>query len=321
MPARHFCTYFDENYALKGLALLASLSRQAPFSTIWVLCLDEATHALVGQFGGPAVERLRLADLEAWEPRLPMARTDRTLVEYYWTCTPTLMAYMLARLPAGEVATYVDADLYFYAPLEPIYAEMGQASILIHGHRYAPEHAYMEAESGLYNVGLVAFRADERGWTALRWWQDTCLAACYLRPEQGYCGDQKYLDDWPERFEGVHVLRHLGAGLAPWNGTQYHYERRGDQLLVEGQPLIFYHFHAFAIITPQLFNQRYYVTPKALRAGVYGAYIAALQTALSNIRRGQPDFRAGLAGFPPVLRLLREVARGRLFLSYPQRLD
>jgi hypothetical protein len=316
MTTRHFCTYFDQNYALKGVALLESLRAQAGACTVWVLCLDEVTQALVDGLDWPEVHPIDLDELEAWEPHLPAARADRTLVEYFWTCTPTLIAYVLSQLAAGELVTYVDADLFFYASLEPIYAELGQCSILIHGHRYAAENAYMAADSGVYNVGLVAFRADERGWAALRWWQAACLAACYLRPEEGFCGDQKYLDDWPERFEGVHVLAHTGAGLAPWNSTQYHYEKRQGHLHVDGQPLIFHHFHGFQIVSQYLFNQRNYVPPWALRASVYQVYIHALQEALARLRLRQPDFRAGLLGRLPLWKLVREALYGRLFWRF-----
>jgi len=75
---------------------------------------------------------------------------------------------------------------------------------------------------------------------ALNWWRDACNEWCYARHENGKFGDQKYLDDWTTRFEGVHVLKNLGGGVAPWNVQQYN--------LTDGNfNLIFYHFHGYRI--------------------------------------------------------------------------
>jgi hypothetical protein len=96
----------------------------------------------------------------------------------------------------------------------------------------------------------------------------------------------------------VHVLQHCGAGLAPWNVTGYQYQANNGHVLVNELPLIFFHFHAFLLLTPRLFVQRGYAIPPALRRPVYLAYAAALQAALKQVRRLDPGFRAGFGRLP-----------------------
>jgi hypothetical protein len=277
MASTHFCTYFDKHYLLKGLALQSSLEAHAGNSGVWVLCLDNVVFDVLATLARPPVRAVRLSELEAWEPRLAEARNNRSLVEFYWTCTATLVAYVLNQVPEGDLVAYVDSDLFFFASPESALVEAGDSSIIIHGHRYAPAHAHLAPVSGLYNVGLTAFRQDARGWRALRWWQDACLTACYAQPRDGYFGDQKYLDDWPERFDGVCELTHVGAGLAPWNVGNYAYSVEAGEIRVDERPLIFFHFHWFQALAKRLFWQKSYDIPPLVRDYAYRPYIRCLQ--------------------------------------------
>jgi hypothetical protein len=138
--------------------------------------------------------------------------------------------------------------MFFYEDPDVLIREMGHQSVLITEHRYTPRYD-KTALSVKYCVQFVTFKNDERGLAVLRWWRSACLEWCYNRHEDGKFGDQKYLDDWTTRFEGVHVLRHLGGGLALWNIQQYSVTALGRELLCRDKRTgeefspVFYHFH------------------------------------------------------------------------------
>lgn len=275
---RYFCTYCDKNYLPRALALYESLARTCPSFTLWVLCFDDDTLAAIRQWNWPGLKAIALADFEAGDAPLATAKAGRTLVEYFFTCTATLVLYLLDRHPEIDVLSYVDADLYFFAEPSPIFAELDGASVLIIGHRF-PEDMRSHERYGIYNVGLVAFCNDARARVVLTWWRERCLDLCSDSLEGGQFGDQKYLDDWPERFEGVAVLRHKGGNVAPWNLRTFPLELRGGQITVGGDPLVFYHFHNLRVIRPRLFDpcfRLYSVTPSAVTRRIYGPYLVQL---------------------------------------------
>jgi hypothetical protein len=286
----HLCTYFDINYLPRALALYNSLRRHAGRFRLYALCLDDATHAWLSRPDAPeGIVPIALAELEAFDPELLAAKATRSRVEYYFTCTAAFQLFLLEKFPAIDLLTYLDADLYFYSSPAPIFEEMGESSILIVGHRF-PAHLRHLEEFGIYNVGLLTFRNNADGRACLEWWRARCIEWCYDRLEDGKFGDQKYLDDWPERFRGVKVLAHKGANLAPWNLAGYEISERNDTVMVDEMPLIFYHFHKLKMLSPNLFDTGL-TDPRArlnatVRRRIFAPYLRELRSLVESSGAG-----------------------------------
>ncbi len=219
--------------------------------TIFIVCFDDLTRDLLEKLSIPGVVPIALRDIEAGDDALVSCKANRTAVEYLWTTTPTIILRVLERNPEIDVLTYLDADLFFFSSPEPIYQELGSSQVLIHEHRFSPRHAHLE-KNGRFNVGLLCFRNSEAGLEVVRWWRERCIEWCYAHSENGKMGDQGYLTDWPTRFSGITISQHLGVGTAPWNQEQYNFAGSSTCPTVNGQPIVFFHFHSFQFIHPFL---------------------------------------------------------------------
>jgi hypothetical protein len=224
-----------------------SLTATHPAFTLYMFCMDDPTASYVEGLGLADVRVVSLGRLEEFDPDFARVRASRTIVEYYWTSTPVVCQYCLDHDPAAEMVTYLDADLMFFGDSRPVFEERPDASVLIVAHNFAPEWRHRERTDGIYNVQFNAFRRDRDGLRVLEWWRERCLEWCFARREDGRFGDQKYLDDWPQRFPGVHVVEHPGAGAAPWNAPGRAFTERGGEVYVDDAQLLFYHHHGIAM--------------------------------------------------------------------------
>jgi hypothetical protein len=295
---RQFCTYFDQNYLLRGLALHHSLSQYCPEFQLWILCMDTACYDILKQMDLPRVRLISLAELESEFPELLKAKQNRTVVEYYFTCTPALPLYVLNQDPNIDAVAYLDADLFFFADPARLYEEIAGHSIAIIEHRFPAELAHL-AEHGIYNVGFLFFRRDKIGLACLHRWFEQCLEWCYDRVEADRYADQKYLDDWPDRFKNLVVLQHKGANLAPWNLANYKIRKRRNRIFVDEQPLIFFLFLGLKRVGNRLYEpnfEKYRVSASwAVLNGVYRSYLKAiLKIAHSYSGLLQLFFREGI---------------------------
>lgn len=283
MSARHFCTYFDHRYLVQGLALHASLQRHSPASTLWVLCLSNECEAFLRNANLRGMRLISLGLLEQADQDLASVRHTRSLVEYYFTCSPCLPRYLLRSFAEIDSITYLDADLYFFSSVEPVFKELGEAQVGITPHRHP---ARMEAgllQYGRFNVGWLTFRRGEHALACLDWWRTSCIAWCYDRVEPGRFGDQKYLDRFAELFPSVHAISNVGANLAPWNVADADILMRDSVVTVDGTPLVFFHFQGLRQISHGTYDTNLddygaRLTP-ALRQLVYLPYLDALRTA------------------------------------------
>lgn len=274
--------------------MMESLHRYSPESRVWAFCLDDESFQYLSHYPLPGVTPVGANEFET--PELLSVKSGRNVAEYCWTCTPSIIDHCLRKLSLGSVI-YLDADLFFFSSVEPLLVEFAKSgsSVLLTEHRYTPKYDH-SLTSGVYCVQFMGFRHDDRGLAALDWWKARCLEWCFARAEDGKFGDQKYLDDWKTRFPGVHVLQHLGGGVAPWNFFNYDIT---EGPCVDGTAVVFCHFHALRWRKDGSFvKAEGYRLPGGAKQFIYPPYLEALGRALAQVRRYRLTFDAGLT---PVL--------------------
>jgi hypothetical protein len=274
----NFCTLFDSNYLTRGLAMYESLNKHCTNFHLYIFPFDDKCYQVLSSLNLDKVTLVSLKEFE--DDELLRVKPSRSKGEYCWTATSSTILYCIETFKL-ENCTYLDADLYFFNTPEILLKEVENKSVLITDHRYSPQYnkAY---KNGKYCVQFVFFRNDASGMKVLRWWRDACIDWCYNRCEDGKFGDQKYLDDWLERFDNVVDLQHLGGGVAPWNVQQYEVYKNGDieMIVPEGMnieyPLVFFHFHELKFFTRKIiFLGEYKLTNKVIKL-IYLPYLESL---------------------------------------------
>ncbi|MBI2516121.1 MAG: hypothetical protein HYV95_04330 [Opitutae bacterium] len=288
MTTHRFCTYCDKGYAARLLCLHESLVHQGEPFVLYVLCFDRETEAVVRAWAMPSLVAVALDEVLRADPAYAAVQAQRSPVEFFFTATPVIIRHCLERDEAAERVTYLDADLFFFGPASAVFAEQGEASVGIVPHRF-PSHLKAREQYGLYNVAWVSFRRDANGLACLEWWRKRCLEWCHDRWEYGRFADQGYLDEFPRRFAGVKVLHHPGIDAAPWNIGEAKTTQRGNHVLVDGQPLLFYHYQGIRELSPGWFEpglRQYQVSlTKPVRELVYLPYLRKLVQMQQRLRQ------------------------------------
>jgi len=274
----HYVTLFDSLFLPQGLALHKSMERHAGQYALWVLCVDNEAFNALSMLALPNIRLLQLSHIET--PELRRVKRRRSIAEYCWTLTPFAPRFVFAADPTVSRVTYLDADMWFRKTPDPIFKEFAESkkAVLITEHAYAPEYDQSEI-AGEYCVQFMTFTRTG-GELVRKWWEERCIEWCYSRHEDGKFGDQKYLDDWPERFsEAVHVLKQRHLLLAPWNATRFPFSSA-----------IAYHFHGLRICKRIILSNGY-ALPDPIVSNVYKHYLSDLKYSISLLASHGVVFR------------------------------
>ena len=289
IPDVIFCTLFNQAYLPQGIALYRSLERtsQSGF-LLYVLAMDQATVDVLTKLEFRHLRIVRLDEIE--DETMRSFKAKRSIGEYCWSCTTPLILHIFERSDRGTVVTYVDADIAFFSDPRAILKELGPGSIYIHEHDFAPRYSALERVSGRFNVGVSAFRNDAEGRSCLELWKSQCFEECVMDFSAGKCGDQNYLDAWPELYPNLVISSDPGVGLGPWNIEQRRIERGGNRIVVNGRPAIFYHYHSLRLLKPiwglkQIWLSGWFEIPAAATSAFYHQYARQLWRAVEDIER------------------------------------
>lgn len=246
------CTLYNSLYLDKGLVLYDSLCECARDFKLYVLCMDEKCYEVLTDLHQEHHIPVRLADFEDGDDALLEAKRNRSMGEYCWTCSSSLIRYVLKHYNE-PVCTYIDADMYFYNDPQVLVDGMLEAgkSVMVVPHRFPKERMKQAKTVGKYCVEFNTFLNSPDSLEVLGYWRDRCLECCSNLGDGIHWGDQKYLEELVNKFGCVCECKNPGAGLAPWNISLY--RKVGDEVIYkpteEPFKVVFYHYQGVTYIS------------------------------------------------------------------------
>ena len=273
-----FVTLFDSGYLSRGLTMYESLRSVCTDFKLYIIAFDEECEKKLYEANLEKTIIISLSDFE--DDELLAVKGNRSRGEYCWTSTPKSVLYVFDRYNE-KICTYIDADMFFFQDPSCLIDELEDDEVvMITEHRYS-DYCDQTGISGKYCVQFMPFKNNDKARRILEWWKERCLENCGHDPEKGICGDQKYLDNWCQQFEGVHELKNFGGGVAPWNVNQYKFYKENDRTILKEistglcAELIFYHLHYLVFFDKVVVNLTggLYKIPDSCLTHVYKEYI------------------------------------------------
>ena len=288
-----FCTLFDSNYLDKGLVLYESLKNVMTEFNLYILAMDDKCCSILKEQQLKNVVVISLQEFE--DEELLEIKKQRSRAEYCWTCTASFIDYVFETY--NEVyCTYIDSDLYFYKNPKVLIEEMlhAKASVQIveHGFGTGRRARKQEKNSGRFCVQFNTFKNDAAGRELLTTWKQQCRNHCSM--ETNEMGDQKYLSEWPAKYKQVHILKHQGGGVAPWNIARFRSSDKKPGVVIDKKTkqeydLIFYHFHHLEYLDDETVNINAFKkglgAEEKLVLQIYIPYLKALEQAKQKLSK------------------------------------
>lgn len=276
-----FCTVFDKNYLIQGLALYQSLVPHCKNFVLYCLCMDQIAADALAKLNYPNIKIVTMNDLnQSW---IELAKSKMSWGQICWTMQPIICSYVLSQNESH--VTYLEADSYFFNKPEILFDEIGDKSISLVPHAFSPEALKHEDASGIYCVQFNYFKNNEIAKKCLDYWRESCFK--YNKNTPLYLPGQICLNDWETNFKDVAIVNHPGAGVAPWNVQKYKIEKTPT---VDGKPVVFYHYHQLARYPNGDFDLGTYPLSNEANEYLYIPYMKAILKAEKEIKESSPAF-------------------------------
>jgi hypothetical protein len=308
---RYYCTLFDKYYLYQGLALHSSLTATTDNFILYALAMDEETFIVLSKLNYESLIPIRVDDLLTDEIR--GARENTSHGQFCWVNQPLICRYLLDH-HGLEMVTYLESDSFFFSDPEVLFEELGESSVSLVPHNFSSEFDNSDV-AGRFCVQFNAFRNDGRARSVLADWIKANLSYSKLRPN--FYPGQKCIDVWPEKFLGIKVLKNKGAGVAPWNIRGYLLSKSNGIPLVDGVPVVFYHYHQYGRLNNGEHELGSYPMTSQVVDTFYRPYVSALRRAELEVKKIDPSFsfRRVYANSPAFYDLLMAPSKD-LFISF-----
>jgi glycosyltransferase involved in cell wall biosynthesis len=237
-------TIASKNYLAYARVLLESVRRWNPGYRLFLCLVDR----IDGVFD-PSDECFELVEVEDIAiPGLTDMSIRYDIMELNTAVKPFMFQYLLDTTDLDSVI-YLDPDIRVYAPLKHLERELAKGySLILTPHICTPVEdektpsEYNMLQAGVFNLGFAAVsRSDEAKWF-IKWWSSRLQTEAYADFSRNLFTDQRWCDLAPCFLERLLVFKAPGYNVAYWNLHERNVYQSGREWLVNGQPLVFFHF-------------------------------------------------------------------------------
>ncbi len=286
----NFCTVLSKDYLIQCLALYNSLKKHTKQFHLWILCVNDTTYSLLEKLNLDGVTLVSLKIIR--DKKLAKIEKERQLNEFCWTLKASFIYYLLKNNYNLDSILYLDADLYFFKDARDIYNEWGEHSVFL---TRLWQSKKWEQRLGRYSAGLVGFKRDRNGLRCLKYWRKQCLNWCYKRFQKGLWGDQKYLNEWPQKFSKVKISKNKGVNAGSWNiRIGIRVKKENDVLYFNDTKLVCFHYSGFQIIKENKFELCRWNKRAARADNIYSVYVKEIRQIIAQVKSVDSNFISSL---------------------------
>lgn len=289
-----FCMVVSRTRLIQAIACFLSLYKNMENFKVYILCVDEKCYEFLKEINLDKIVLVTIAELNRED--LLAIKASRKLNQYCWTLKPGFIKHIFTLDDSINRVTYIDSDLFFYQNPNVIFENQPDASVLLSsGEIFLPMYSKefnqtMQTLTGNFNSGFISFKKDINGLQCVNWWDKMCVDSCTSNPEDNKFGDQKYLDDMPFLFNNVYEITTQGINIGHWNYLKYKFTVSNDNVMVNNNKLIFYHFSGFRIISKYDIRQ-VHEEDRVNIPFIYQIYKRALGKIIDDVEKIDPNFK------------------------------
>jgi glycosyltransferase involved in cell wall biosynthesis/SAM-dependent methyltransferase len=257
------CTIIARNYLAHARVLAESFLAHHPGGRFTVLLVDDEQRAFDDSrelFSG-----VRLSDIGFDTGEIGRLAAIYDVTELATAVKPVLLRHLLR---SSTDVIYLDPDIKIYGSLDEASRLAREHGIVLTPHTMEPiprDGKWIDdfhiLAAGVYNLGFIAVGSTSNAFIDW-WWQRTSREA-RIDPTRMMFTDQRWVDFVPSFFDHF-ILKDPTYNVAYWNLHARELTWTGENYLVNGRPLTFFHFSGFDGKRPHLLSKHQGSRPRIL---------------------------------------------------------
>ncbi len=250
-------TIVSKNYISSARALCDSFLSYHPGSRFFVVLADRNDGYI--DVEKEKFELLHMTDVGVPNPSIFPYQYDVT--ELNTAVKPFALYHILEVYDEIEKIAYIDPDILIFHEMDRVWNALDHSSIVLTPHMRRPynDKAHPSElsiiQSGTYNLGFIGLRKSKSAARLLRWWSEKLYLNCVIDIKRGLFTDQKWIDLVPAYFPDVYILRDPEYNVAYWNLHERRVSIGKDGFIVDGRPLVFFHYSGFDPRKPDVLSK------------------------------------------------------------------